>query len=108
MTFGQVAAMERWELAHWIAMLRLEPPVADVLNVTSAVQCAAAANSAFGSRGGVQPKRFLLDFDQMADFPKPPSPAAARARWVAWVAHCGGMKHGHDRQSQQQAHTEHQ
>lgn len=87
MTFGEVASMDRWELAHWIAMTRMAPPVTDAMNMMFARLCSVVANHAFCSKGGAKPSDFYIDFEKLA---KPrdrkQEALAGRARWIAWAS----------------------
>lgn len=87
MTYEQVAAMSKWEQAHWIAKIRAEPCLTEMMPILAALQCSVIANSAFGSSGRHKLGNFLIDWN-----PKPESEELAQLRhdnaWVVWVAEC--------------------
>lgn len=96
-SFDEVAEMDPWELAHLIALMRLEPSAAEVVNLCNAVLCSVVANSAFGSKRKARGHHFLLSFDDMATH-KPPSGEVQRARWMAWAAAANGTPTGKPRE----------
>ena len=80
--------MDRWELSHWIAHLRLHPSPTDAMTSLAAVLCSVMVNTAFRSKGGAKTADYLIDWAA-----KPPPPEQKQLQeadaWIRWVATAG-------------------
>ena len=80
-----MAGLDRWELAHWAAKLRLDPSPTEAMTHLAAMLAMVTANSAFGSRGKATSRDFLIDWRA-----EPPPPEVRQEleadAWIRWVA----------------------